>query len=77
MQVLQFFSVDSIFKHHQENIFNHTSDKLLIGGQQLLTNAFFSALAFFLVSFIFLALQFLLRDHILNHSTNTVTCNTV
>jgi len=45
MQVLQ-FSVDNIFKHHQENISNHTNDKLLIGGQQPLTNVFFSALAY-------------------------------
>jgi len=64
-------SVVNIFKHHQENVSNHTDDKLLIGGQQLLINVFFSALAFFLVSFNLLALQFLLRDHILNRSTNT------
>jgi len=39
-------SVVNLFKHHQENVFNHTDDKLLIGGQQLLTNVLFSALAF-------------------------------
>jgi len=36
----------TLFKHHQENVSNHTDDKLLIGGQQFLINAFFSALAF-------------------------------
>jgi len=39
-------SVVNLFKHHQENVSNPTDDKLLIGGQQLLTNALFSALAF-------------------------------
>ena len=43
------FSVVNLLKHHQENIFNHTNDKLLIGRQESLINASFFCSCFFLV----------------------------